>query len=650
MSDFRAIGGVSSTLQALLTDRMELLDGGAPIPVTVGPPPFSSKDADPRKESARVNLFLYRVTENGYLQNQEIPGRGSGSGYGHPPLSLNLHYLLTAYGNQEILPAGSLVFDDRDAHFLLGSAMRVLHDIPIVTERLTSVRPPSGTIVLHESLRDGYEQVRLSLEPLTLEDVTKVWTALALRYRLSAAYVINVVQIESRRPRVFPRAVGQPIDPKIPPLPTDPPSPGPWVTALTIAVPTITELRIRRGPGMPEEPVPYARVNDTVVLRGTNLAGPSTHVVFGDISLPATLATGDRTEADVPDATVSGSGAIPADRQLQPGVRTVRVVTRDPAVPGSTFTSSDAVFMLVPWVDDTGLTYAALPTRRLTITGSRLIPAGGGGETIIGRSTIPRDTYLSATPTQLIVPIPTTLPTRGVQVAVGSALPDPVVLGPAPHALRIDIDGTTATRSRNLPASVARDAIAGIVRAMIHDAKPDDRRFVEARVDLAGDRLFIVPGDLTSPITVDSPAGNTFAGSLGLTAPAPPGAGDGYVSGTLPSPPPLSSALPRVRLRIGAAAAVDVAVTKPLSLAALATDLQAAINAFGGAAYANALVAVSETQLLIVPGTAHSVTFEAVPGVDDRTVVELQLHARFAVRVRVNGAESIDPAVVELPQ
>ena len=31
-------------------------------------------------------LFLYRVTENGQLQNQELPGSGSTGAYGHPPL------------------------------------------------------------------------------------------------------------------------------------------------------------------------------------------------------------------------------------------------------------------------------------------------------------------------------------------------------------------------------------------------------------------------------------------------------------------------------------------------------------------------------------------------------------------------------------
>src|SRR5689334_10243028 len=157
MSDYRAIGGVTATLRALLQDRMEVV-----VPVSVGLPPYSSKDVDPHQEAARVNLFLYRVTENGYLQNQEIPGRGASGAYGHPPLSLNLHYLVTAYGTQEN-PVASGMFDDTMAHFLLGSAMRVLHDTAVITDRITTVRPPSGAIVLHDSLRDEFEHVKLTL-------------------------------------------------------------------------------------------------------------------------------------------------------------------------------------------------------------------------------------------------------------------------------------------------------------------------------------------------------------------------------------------------------------------------------------------------------------------------------------------------------
>src|SRR2546428_5348482 len=133
MADFHALGGVSATLRTLLIDRMEMPGGMATVPtakhvtvpITIGPPPPVPKDADPpQPEAPRINLFLYRVTENGYLQNQEIPGRGAAGAYGHPPLSLNLHYLLTAYGNVKTnADATPAVFDELDAHFLLGSAM-----------------------------------------------------------------------------------------------------------------------------------------------------------------------------------------------------------------------------------------------------------------------------------------------------------------------------------------------------------------------------------------------------------------------------------------------------------------------------------------------------------------------------------------------
>ena len=94
---------------------------------------------------------------------------------------------------------------------------------------------------------------------------------------------------------------------------------------------------------------------------------------------------------------------------------------------------------------------------------------------------------------------------------------------------------------------------------------------------------------------------------------------------------------------------MTVAVPNTTSLAALADDLQAAINAGAAPEYASALVATTGAQLLVIPGAGGVVTFDAAPG-DDATVTELQLHGHFAVRVRVNGAESIDDAAVELPQ
>ncbi|HEX5501335.1 MAG TPA: DUF4255 domain-containing protein [Thermomicrobiales bacterium] len=657
MSDFRAIGGVSATLRALLVDRMEFPDGVTSVPVTIGPPIFGAKqDGEQQPELSRVNLFLYRVTENGFLQNQEIPGRGPANGFGHPPLSLNLHYLLSAYGNDQVLGYDSpQLFDDTTAHFLLGSAMRVLHDVPIVTERITTMRPPSGTTILHESLRDAYEQVKLTLEPLTLEDITKVWTALTLRFRLSACYVVNVVQLESRRTPRFVRPVGQPAAWGAPPLPSDPPSPGPMVRVVTLHTPTITEVRVRRRGQTTEQPVPYAAVGDTLVLRGTSLAGPTTTVAFGDVRVPASVAGNERVEAVIPDDTIPGLGPIPTEQRLQPGPRAVRVVAGDPRSPSSSFSSNDAVFMLVPRVDVANLSYAPGPPRTLTIPGSRLLSGAAGGETLIGRAVVPRSTYRGASATELVVPIPDTLPARDVPVFISAALSDPVAIS---QTLAITIGGPGgATRSAtwNGESPVAPDRAAEILAAMIHDAKdatsaaPFDHRFAGARVNLWNNQLVILPGGLTDPISFASPAGSSLAGDLGLTATQRPEFGSAFISGELESPPPLSSPNPRLTMQVGTQS-VKVSFTKSTSLAGLAANLQAAINGASAAAeYAGAQVMTSGARLLIIPGAAAAVGFGSAPG-DDTTVTELQLHANFAVRVRANGAESIDDAVVELPR
>ena len=649
MSDFRAIGGVSATLQTLLGDRMEWPDGITSAPITVGPPPFSALDVNPRLELPRVNLFLYRVTENGFLQNQEIPGRGTGSGFGHPPLSLNLHYLVTAYGNEEIMVGGTAFFDDSNAQFLLGSAMRVLHDLPVITPNLATARAPSGAIILHESLRDDFEQVKTTLEPLTLDDFSKIWTALSLRMRLGASYVVNVVQIESRRRRTFPRPVGQPASATVPPLPTDAPAPGPMIYVFPIQTPTITDVRVRRLGDTVEQSIAYARIGDTLVLRGTSIFAPITMVAFGDVEVPASFAGPDRVEAAVPDATILGLGPIPPERQLQPGVRTARIILRDPMVPGTRFASNEAPFMLVPAVNPATLAYAGGPPRMLTIQGTRLIGTSAGGETVIGRASIARDAYVAATPTHITVPIPDSLPARGVHVLLGGPLPDPIPLGPGAQTLQITIGGTLKTATANLPGTIPRSSAAAILAGLIHDASPADPHFAGARVDLWHDRLLVVPGGLVSTVTITSAVG-TFASALGLTAAQPPGAATALVSGSLASPPLITALAPQVRLTVGAQPPITVPVAAASSLAALADALQTTITGIGGPAeYLNAQVAVTGDQLLVIPGAAGAVAFDATPS-DSTTVGQLQLHARFAVRVRVNNAESVDPVSVELPQ
>ncbi len=653
MSDFQAIGGVSATLQALLYDRMERPDGVTDIQVTVGSPKANGRDAEPTAENARVNLFLYRVTENGFLQNQEIPRHGSPDAYGHPPLSLNLHYLITAYGTEPVTKFGNAtgtVYDDKLAHFVLGSAMRVLHDYTIITERLRTVTPPSGEPILHPSLQDEFERAKLMLEPLSLEDVTKVWTALTLRYRLSAAYAVHVVQIESRRPRRFPRPVGEPPSP-YPPA-GGPAVPGPFVQVVTLQTPSISDIRVRRLGEAVDRPFPYARIGDTLVILGTSL-GKTSRVVIGALEVPPGAVSGARVEAAIPDDTLpSGAAIAPADR-LQPGPQPVAVIASEPALPQSGVKSNQSVILLVPRV---GLLppsvlpalEATRPPARLTIRGVRLTHPSAGGETVVGPSVIPKNAYVSAAPDQLVIPLPDTLPAAEVRLFVSGALPDPVLLGPAAQQLDLTIDGVTVPVDLELPLSEARSAIPALLQRAIRDAAPDKPAFATVRVGLFGDRLVLLAGGLSGAITAAPRGPSTIVADLQLAAPQPAGAAHGVQSGALVPFPTLAATQPALLVQIGGAPR-PVVFDRPTSLDDAAVKLQVAIRAASGApAYRDAQVTSLADQLLLLPGDAAAVAFAPSPS-DGRSVAELQLQARYAVRVRANGAESIDDAPLLLP-
>lgn len=131
-----------------------------------------------------------------------------------------------------------------------------------------TVRNPVGQTILHDSLRRQFEKIKLCLDRLLLEDLTKIWTSLTIPYRLSAAYSISVVQIESRRQRRFPQLVGEPVDA------------GPRITVAPLQSPLISSLLvIRQGdPDARERSAPYARIGDTLVICGENFRGGSINV------------------------------------------------------------------------------------------------------------------------------------------------------------------------------------------------------------------------------------------------------------------------------------------------------------------------------------------------------------------------------------
>ncbi len=394
MSNYLAIGSVSATLRNLLSDRMDIpsLPGGATtVPVTITTP---GEDDD--VEAPRINLYLYRISESAAYKNQEIPGHGHPAAYGRPPLSLELHYLVTAYG--AFTEAGSDFADETVAQYLLGSAMRVLHDYPIIT---ASLENQASQPILDVSLQGEFERIKLTLNPLSLEDLSKIWTALALPMRPSAAYKITVVQIESKRQRSYAKPVGEL------------PAAGPRVKVVTLNTPKIDDLRVKRQGTPPADPpatAPYARIGDTLVLQGTGFIRGETAVRIGDLLIPPATLTETSLTAVLPD-----------DPSLEPGVQAVKVTRTialgDPETPHTGFHSNLSVFMLVPRV-----TAVSVAAGVLTVQGTRLFAANKDCQTVLGDTVIPGANYLTATPEQISLTLPS-LPAGdyGVRVRVNGA-------------------------------------------------------------------------------------------------------------------------------------------------------------------------------------------------------------------------------------
>jgi hypothetical protein len=172
----QAIKGVALALKKRLEDEL------GKDSVFVGP----LDDFDAR--SAKLILFLYRIVPNASLRNREH--RVSPVDPKKPPavfrnsLPLDLYFLVTV--GTQLNAAGE------DALLgTLGIAMQVIQANPELT----------GTAV-------GHETVRLSLEPLTTEETSRIWALFpTVNYRTSVAYLATPVWIDPAKPEF----VGAPV-------------------------------------------------------------------------------------------------------------------------------------------------------------------------------------------------------------------------------------------------------------------------------------------------------------------------------------------------------------------------------------------------------------------------------------------------------
>jgi Pvc16 N-terminal domain/IPT/TIG domain len=393
MSDFLSVGGVTAVLAYLLANAP---GSGELSPVLTISPAITAQSPDMIEASAsepgQLNLFMYYVSLNPALRNLDLPSvDAAGNPVGNPPLALDLHYLVSAYGG------GFLT-----AEVLLGWAMKVFHDNPVVAgatieEALTNPAggsSPAAGLVADSSLAKQIEHLRITPQTLTTEEIYRLWPAFQAPYRPSTAYQVSVVVIQDTTPVM-----------------SGPPVRHRRILALPLQSPVISGV----SPLM-------AIVGDTLTITGANFLGPamSDTVVSFDHAAPiaATLVQGTVVKVVLPST-------------LQAGTRTVRV-QRTVTFPRETtnhqgFSSSPVPFQLLPAIQDSSPMSATLG-QSLTLTISPPVGRTQQATVCIGDQAIPLE------------PRPLTDPATSATLTF--SVPAAITAGTYP--IRVEIDGASS--------------------------------------------------------------------------------------------------------------------------------------------------------------------------------------------------------------
>ena len=430
MSNVLAIAGVTQLMKDLLNDT--LVNGdvstalGTDFAVTALPPDRVVAD-NGQDQVPQLNLFLHRVTPNEAMRNDDLPTRdASGRLLTRPRLALDLHYMLTA-----------LAADELHAEILLGYAMALFHETAIlpreqIREALSAPGAPTAAslpdslgLIRASDLADQIELIKITARTISMDDMSKMWTALQASYRTTVAYDVSVVLIERE-------------------LPTRP-------TTLVLSRGGLIDPATGRDPGVTVDP----SVNSTIAAVSSieALDGQPVMRLGGQI---AVLGTGLDTEPDGGTTTVHFNRLGTTDSfSLTPSepITAARVVVELPvgaplaegdplfgtaADPGAWRIATWMVSVTVTSADGRVVTTNALPT---ALAPAASIDASNGPEGVEVTGTV----------------VPHILPGQSVAVLVGSSMQ--LVPTPTTPTSEVTATFTDLQPGAELPARIRVDGI-----------------------------------------------------------------------------------------------------------------------------------------------------------------------------------------------
>ncbi|HEV7473377.1 MAG TPA: DUF4255 domain-containing protein [Pyrinomonadaceae bacterium] len=305
MSNHLAIATVTASLAEILQHVVEKDVPG--LTVTTARPDGPNAAGAGR----RLNIYLYQVTPNAAWRNSDLPTRSDdGRMVQKPRVALDLHYLLTFYGNEA----------QHEPQRILGSSVRALHAQPVLLREQIRQTVNSLTFLTGSNLAEDIELVKFTPTSLSLEELSKLWAVFfQTQYTLSITYQGTVVLIETDD---IPSA----------PLPVLERN----VYTVPFRRPVIQEIKLDAAVDGP------ITATSSIVIVGRALRGDVTQISFGGSKLPPSIPT------SVVDTEIRVT--LPVD--LRAGVQGLQVeqlfLMGTPAVPHRGFESNVAAFVLAP--------------------------------------------------------------------------------------------------------------------------------------------------------------------------------------------------------------------------------------------------------------------------------------------------------------
>ncbi|MFG3290586.1 DUF4255 domain-containing protein [Streptomyces sp. NPDC048179] len=195
MSNALAIAHVTQAL-ALLIENNVGPEFGEAVKVEPRKPP-----ADPQLEQPTISVFLYQVTPNTSRRNDDLPTRASdGTLVRRPAAALDLHYLISAYGDEKELVGQRLI----------GSVVRTLHEIPVLPKDVVE-QAGERPYLAGSDLAEAAQRIRFAPSVMDVDETSKLWGMLyQTPYTLSVVYQAALVLIDGRETPAPSRPVERP--------------------------------------------------------------------------------------------------------------------------------------------------------------------------------------------------------------------------------------------------------------------------------------------------------------------------------------------------------------------------------------------------------------------------------------------------------